>query len=515
LADVTKFVKKADLKEDSAEKKEYIGIIVGYGSPPSHLSFAFQVKKEANISVGDFVEIPSGKYIIIGRITRIIAKNRSLKNPEFIKAHLDRGLPIDARIAVSRDSWWEADVEIIAMLSKNRLLPPNTPPTPGDFVYPADKSIINKILNIKKEGMLVGYMYGHEDIRIVLDPEILLKLHFAIFGSTGSGKSYTVGVIIEEFLKLGYPVIIFDAHGEYSTLSTPNDEKEEVEELKKLGLEPMSLKTMVYHPSKITVGLEDLDIDAISEVTRMSPIMADLLYLAFKHIDKTDYTLEDTFKENNRDKAWIDKLVRAVNKAAARWKFDKKTLIAIRRRIETLKELSIFGQKLDINKIVKKSTATIIDISYGLTEYEKTVYVGILIKKLFEARRKKQIPPLLIVVEESHTFAPQDRETYSKTMMRKIAREGRKFGIGIGIISQRIVGLDKDVISQCGTKFILRIDSKTDLDYLRPYTSLLTEEDIKRIPHLPTGIAYITGQALRYPVLTKIRPKQTKHYTFE
>jgi len=100
-------------------------------------------------------------------------------------------------------------------------------------------------------------------------------------------------------------------------------------------------------------------------------------------------------------------------------------------------------------------------------------------------------------------------------MIRKVAREGRKFGIGIGLVSQRIVGLDKDAISQCGTKFILRIDSKTDLEYLRPYTSLLTQEDMGRIPHLPTGIAYITGQALRYPVLTKIRPRRTKHYTFE
>jgi len=509
------FKEKPKEKAEAKDKvKDYIGLIVGYGSPPTHLNFTFQVRKGTEVSVGDFVEVPIGSYVIVGRITRIKSVNMSLRNPEFIKAHLDRELPIDARIAVTKDSWWEADVEIIALLHGDKILPPNIPPSPGDFVYEADISTVNRILGIKDDGIFVGHMYGHEDVRIVLDPETLLRLHFAIFGSTGSGKSYTVGVIVEEFLRLGYPVVIFDAHGEYSTLSMPNENEDEVAELIKLGLRPRRFEIRLFHPSQMTVGLEDLDIDAISEVTSMTPIMSDLLYLAFKHIDRAEYTL-DNIKGSDQKKEWIDRLVRAVNVVASRWKFDNKTKIAIRRRLETLRELSIFGEKLDIDRFVGKGVATIIDISYGLTEYEKTVYVGLILKKLFDARRRRLIPPLLVIVEESHIFAPQDRETYSKTMIRKVAREGRKFGIGIGLVSQRIVGLDKDAISQCGTKFILRIDSKTDLEYLRPYTSLLTQEDMGRIPHLPTGIAYITGQALRYPVLTKIRPRQTKHYTFE
>jgi len=99
-------------------------------------------------------------------------------------------------------------------------------------------------------------------------------------------------------------------------------------------------------------------------------------------------------------------------------------------------------------------------------------------------------------------------------MMRRIVRKGRKFGIGLGVISQRIVGLDKDVISQCGTKFILRIDSKTDLDLLRPYIGLATDEDIKRIPHLPTGVTLVTDQATKYPILVSIRPRKSKHRQF-
>ncbi len=515
MSSLTRFIGKNKPTHSAGQKpKPYIGIIVGYGRPPTHLSFSFQVKDQMSVSVGDLVEVPVGSYVIIGRITRIVSKNKNLVNPDFIRIHMEKGLPIDARISVTKDNWWEAHVEIISVMKNNTLLPPNIPPSPGDFVYLADRQTIEKVLNIREHGIFVGYMYGHENVRIVLDPEILLRLHFAVFGSTGSGKSYTVGVIVEEFLKLNYPVVIFDAHGEYSTLSIPNDREDEVLGLEKLGLSPKGFDVNVFSPSQLTVGFEDLDVDALSEVTKMTPVMADLLYLAFKHINSTDYTL-DKFGDDSKGKAWIDRLIRAVNSAASKWRFDNKTRIALRRRIETLKELSIFGERLDVESIVKRGRATIIDISQGLTEYEKSVYVGIILKRLFEARRQKIIPPLLVIVEESHIFAPQDIETYSKTMMRKIAREGRKFGIGIGVISQRIIGLDKDVISQCGTKFILRIDSKTDLEYLRPYTSLLTNEDFKRIPHLPTGMAYITGQALRYPILTKIRPKQSKHHLFE
>ena len=180
-------------------------------------------------------------------------------------------------------------------------------------------------MNIRDHGVFVGYMYGHENVHIVVDPEVLLRLHFTVFGSTGSGKSYTVGAIVEEFLKLDYPVVIFDTHGEYSTLSLPNDHEDDVLELKKLSLDPKGFNVDVLSPGQLTVGFEDLDVDALSEVTKMTPVMADLLYLAFKHIDSIDYTL-DKFRDSSEGKAWIDKLIRAVNSAASKWRFDNKKL---------------------------------------------------------------------------------------------------------------------------------------------------------------------------------------------
>ena len=229
--------------------------------------------------------------------------------------------------------------------------------------------------------------------------------------------------------------------------------------------------------------------------------MRDLLYLAYKRM------------EENGGRS-IQSLKSAIERVCYKWNFEKRTRLALIRRIEAIKELRFYGKSFDVESIVVPGRALIVDLSKGLNEFEKRVYVGLLMKRLFEARKAKRIPPLLIIVEESHLFAPQDEDTYSKIMMRRIAREGRKFGIGLGVVSQRIVGLDKDVISQCGTKFILRIDSKTDLDLLKPYIGLATEEDIRRIPYLPTGVALVTGQATKYPILVSIRPKKSKHYQF-
>ena len=95
--------------------------------------------------------------------------------------------------------------------------------------------------------------------------------------------------------------------------------------------------------------------------------------------------------------------------------------------------------------------------------------------------------------------------------MRRIAREGRKFGVGLCITSQRIAGLDKDILSQCGTKIILRIEGNYDLEYLKPYMDHTSTEDLERIPLLPNGIAITSGVATQHPIVTEIRTRRTQH----
>ncbi len=482
-----------------------LGVIVSYKEPPTHLSFCFQLNEKIDVKVGEFVEVPAGKYVIVGRIILVRSFNEYFNNPEFVRDHLARNLPIAARFPVDIGMWREAKVEIVSMFEGNKVHPPSVAPEPGERVYRASPEVLRRLLGLKSDGLFIGTMYGNDNLRVLIDAKALTSLHFAIFGATGSGKSYTVGVIVEELLEKNYPVVIIDPHGEYSTFVKSNDEPREVFKLQSLGLDPRSYDVKVFRPAyfgqgNLTLNFDDLDTDTLAEMARLTPVMRDLLYLAIRDLRKNPNVM--LTPEN---------ILGAINKVAQTWGFHKKTQLTLARNIMLLREMGIFGKGFDPRDLVEPGKVTIIDLSIDMEEHIRRIFAGAVMEKLFKARKEKKIPPLVVIVEESHRFAPQEEDTYSKMVMRRIAREGRKFGISIGVVSQRIVGLDKDVISQCGTKIILRIDSKTDLDYLRPYIGLASEEDIKRIPYLPTGVAIVTGVATRYPVLTAIRPRKSKH----
>jgi DNA helicase HerA-like ATPase len=150
-------------------------------------------------------------------------------------------------------------------------------------------------------------------------------------------------------------------------------------------------------------------------------------------------------------------------------------------------------------------------LTADIDERIRRILVAVVLDQLFEARKRNYVPPFLAVIEEGHRFAPQEEETYCKKVLRKIAREGRKFGFGLCITSQRIVGLDKDVLSQCGTKIILRIDSRTDLDFLAPFLEYTSPEEFARVPYLPNGVAVVSGVTVRSPTITCVRERRSKH----
>jgi len=120
--------------------------------------------------------------------------------------------------------------------------------------------------------------------------------------------------------------------------------------------------------------------------------------------------------------------------------------------------------------------------------------------------------PCLFVIEEAHNFIPRDfdREVVSRNILRRIAREGRKFGIGLCMISQRPSRLDQDVLSQAGTQIIMRIVNPLDQDFIRKSAESVTEDIIRDLPALGRGEAIITGAAIRFPMKVKIKARDTK-----
>ncbi|MCK7470252.1 MAG: ATP-binding protein [Desulfomicrobium escambiense] len=104
----------------------------------------------------------------------------------------------------------------------------------------------------------------------------------------------------------------------------------------------------------------------------------------------------------------------------------------------------------------------------GILPELQAMIVSRLLTDVFEARKRRLISPGMVVVEEAHNYIPErgTGNAASTSIVRTIAAEGRKFGLGLMIISQRPARVDKNVISQCNTQIIMRVTNPNDLKAL-------------------------------------------------
>ena len=136
---------------------------------------------------------------------------------------------------------------------------------------------------------------------------------------------------------------------------------------------------------------------------------------------------------------------------------------------------------------------------------------AITLETLFEFRASLtgRIAPFLTVVEEAHTFIPSVREgtqdAVSLPVMRRVITEGRKFGTGLILISQRPSRLDETIISQCNSFLILRLVNPRDQNFVRSIMENLTESDARMIPGFGPGQGIVSGQVVRFPLPVRIK----------
>ena len=443
-----------------------VGIVIAR-RPPSESSFEFELEGDA--APGDFVEVPVEAGALVARVAGVRVENQYLAESGVVR-ELRLGMRMPSAAALASAEVRVARAEALGIVSGASVLPPIQPPSPGSRVYRAAPETLRALLGLAEGGVELGRLWRH-GLEVELDPERLFRHHVAVLGSTGSGKSYTCGVLAEEALERGLPAVILDFHGEYATLG----ERYRVRSVRanRVKLEPGSVSP-----------------DAIADATEMTDVQRDLLYLAFDEAEGP--SLED--------------LERAAERVAERYGFKRETLLAVLRRLRMLKAQRVFtgeGEPLYLSE----GEAVVVDLGLGLPGGATRALAGAIAWWLFEGRRAGEQPPFLLVADEAHRLLPQDEQAFSKAALRLVAREGRKFGASLVVASQRVVGLDKDVLSQCGTKIALRMDSPTDLAMLKP----LLGRHARLLPRLPTGVALVAGVAVGYPVLVEVRKRRTSH----
>lgn len=153
---------------------------------------------------------------------------------------------------------------------------------------------------------------------------------------------------------------------------------------------------------------------------------------------------------------------------------------------------------------------TILDLS-GMPSTRLSLLLGSILDILFESSiwgknldsgmRKR---PLLVVLEEAHRYLSKNDDGLAKQMVQRIAKEGRKFGFGAMIVSQRPSEIDETILSQCGTIISLRINNATDRGIVKSAMSEGLTGIIDSLPVLRTGEAIIVGEAAKLPTRCRI-----------
>ncbi len=406
---------------------------------------------------------------------------------------------------------------------------PWIPPQSGKQIFLADDQMLASILSRKRDkdagSATIGSLLTRPPgtVPIVLSVKDLVSTHLAIIASTGAGKSYLASVIIEELMQPHNKacVLIVDPHGEYGTLDQIMNAFQFAEpaEGRASGYQA---QVKVYKPEQVKVRISTLD-------------MGDMRHLLTEMTEKQQYLLSRALrkvKETKRGAPWtvadLKQAIRSVSKQKddedSEGADDSSTVHALNWRIEQRFEHSFTfddTQHLDLPEIFKPGQCTVLQLN-EIDERDQQVIVATLLRRLNHARMNTErgkvhagemyLPyPVFVLIEEAHHFAPSGTEVVSTAILKQVLAEGRKFGIGVGLISQRPGKLDADVLSQCQTQCIMRIVNEIDQKSVAAAIEGVGRDLLDNLPALSKGQVIVAGAGVNTPVICRVRERYTKH----
>ncbi|MBN1955309.1 MAG: ATP-binding protein [Anaerolineae bacterium] len=413
------------------------------------------------------------------------------------------------------------------------LINPRLPPRAGTPIYVADDDMLARVLTKRQAGQVGAAHLGSllsrpaGQVPIAVDLRAVTSTHLAVIASTGAGKSYLAGVLVEELMAPHNraAVLVVDPHGEYDTLT-------QMEGLAHFaapdGYRP---QVDVIRPDDVKVRISTLE-------------LGDLRYLLPDMSERMHYVLGRAYGIARRKfgEHWtLAQLRLAVREAEGQISGgpekspeeqlaelqgdDYGTAGAVIWRLNSRLEGSrIFDnlENLPLNRLFRPGQCTVLQLN-EIDHKEQQVIVATLLRRLLNARmrtEKRQVAegdennlpyPAFVLLEEAHNFAPASADLVSSQILKKILAEGRKFGVAVGLISQRPGKLDADVLSQCMTQFIMRIVNPVDQARVAESVESVGRDLLAELPSLSKGQAVVAGAAVNTPLLCRVRQRITAH----
>jgi DNA helicase HerA-like ATPase len=468
--------------------------------------------------------------------------------------------------------------KVLGYLRENAVRLPRGAAMPGAAVTRAPDGLLKEFFSRNvASGIGIGHLINRPHVDVKLDPNGLRR-HLAVIAQTGAGKSYTVGVLLEQLLQLGGTVVVFDPNSDYVLMRrTPEN-----------GWTSFADRVSVYRlPSKqqsripdeeigdtrrLTVQFSRLELGEICELAGIPESFANIrkaLKVAYDNLQARgrDYTPEDMVAELERlasfgtfdaeggaapgrlDLPGLHLVDGEANGAAlpedsldvddwfpegrARKELDERAAKKGRsgpadgkapspdtvsgaaratKYVEALADMDIWGfESVPLDDFLRPMSLATVDLA-GVDRKLADFAVSKVLREVWgRATTQGLARPVFLVLEEAHNFVPSGAEGgHSTYWIKRIASEGRKFGIFLVLITQRPYRVHQDTLSQCGSQIIMRLTNPEDQNAVRRASESISEDLLSDLPGLNVGEAVVLGPLSRVPVMVRVGRRESR-----
>ncbi|MDO5849219.1 MAG: ATP-binding protein [Methanobrevibacter sp.] len=436
--------------------------------------------------VGEYVCLNYDDKQVLGMIETMVRGNVSLNEDIYNPATVKMITEIEGT-----ESYIKGKVRILGDVNDHLKLP-RTPAPPGTPVELANKEILKDVFKVKNP-LKLGSLINQKDIDVEVNANSILTRHLAILAMTGAGKSNTVSVLIDGMLDYDVPVFVFDMHGEYKDAEFKNGE------------------VNVIKPSINPRYMSFNEIKKLANISKNAFKQERYFRRAFKKANKL---VEEGAASTNNFLMIIKGVLIEMGNDEELSAGEKNDILGVLNKVDDLIEK--YANLFDTNRgnilgNIQIGKANVLDLSQT-DEYAAEVLVSHILRNSLQ-RRKNYFNkssnetlefPVFFILEEAHILAPKRRESDSKFWIQRVAREGRKFGLGLCLVSQSPKTVDQDALSQMNNMIILRLVEPDDQRHVQSASESLSEDLVKQLPSLNVGEAVLLGLMTKVPTLVKI-----------
>ena len=459
--------------------------------------------------IGSIVKIESGDLLIFGVVTSLRMMETLSSNAPSTQGHTDstnaKWIEIELFGQGRRTGTKESDFDFERGVS--------TYPLPGQQIFVATFDELRRVYaKPDKATIQVGTASQARGLPVHLLVDDLLGKHFAVLGTTGSGKSCAVTLLLKAILdRFSHAhIVLLDPHDEYRQAFPDHSE----------AIDPTSLEIphwLLNFEESVELFVGRSEHAAVSQTN----ILKDALLKA-RQMYKPECDLLQPLTVDTPTPYKISDLINAITEAKKPLTVSKaESHDKILGKIETLKNDKRFEFLLRPDDSVKDNLAILLGRLFRMPTFNKPlciinlsgvpsdvvdVVVSVLCRTLCDFalwNPQRHALPLLLVCEEAHRYAPRNEAAVfqsARNSLARIAKEGRKYGVGLALVTQRPSELSESILSQCNTIIALRMSNEQDQQFIRRALPDAVRSLVDALPAMRTREALVVGEGTTVPV---------------